>query len=180
MQSQLTSLQVLLVRVPLSAKKILRFSFSASITLPSSTSLRELCSVILGKNQAPNVFFFQKRNNFYTFSCKYCDIMKCFFFLIFFSLYIIFSLKMLILCSRFQYNRLVTGNKTSNSELKNKYRMHPKERKKERKEEREKEKKTHAFFLLLWHIVNLLFSQGRKEFTSHSTSVQCVLTYLCS
>lgn len=126
------------------------------------------------------MFFFQKRNNFYTFSCKYCDIMKCFFFLIFFSLYIIFSLKMLILRSRFQYNRLVTGNKTSNSELKNKYQMHPKERKKERKEEREKEKKPHAFFLLLWHIVNLLFSQGRKEFTSHSTSVQCVLTYLCS
>lgn len=59
MQSQLTSLQVLLVRVPLSAKKILRFIFSASITLPSSTSLRELCSVILGKNQAQmfGVFF---------------------------------------------------------------------------------------------------------------------------
>lgn len=37
MQSQLTSLQVLLVRVPLSAK-IGRFSFSASVTRQSSTT----------------------------------------------------------------------------------------------------------------------------------------------
>lgn len=128
------------------------------------------------KESGPKCFF-QKRSNFYTFSCKYCDIMKCFFFLIFFSLYIIFCLKMLILCSRFQYSRLVTGNKTSNSKLKNKYQMHPK---KEREKRREREgKKPMTFFLLLWHTVNLLPSQGRKEFISHSISVQCVLTYLC-
>lgn len=179
MQSQLTSLQVLLVRVPLSAKKILRFSFSASLTLPSSTSLRELGSVTLGKNQAPNVFvFLRKEVIFYAFSCKYCDIMKCFFFLIFFSLYITFCLKVLVLCSRFQYSTLVTGKKTSNSKLKNKYQMHPKERKKEWKKEREKEKTPWLFFLLLWH--NLLSSQSRKEFISHCMSVQHVLTNSCS
>lgn len=125
------------------------------------------------------VFVFEKRSNFYTFSCKYCDIMKCFFFLIFFSPYIIFCLKMLVLCSRFQYSRLVTGNETSNLKLKNKYQMHPKERKKDWKEEREKEKNPMTFSFFCFGIL-LIFSQSRKEFISHSISVQCVLTHLCS
>lgn len=105
--------------------------------------------------------------------------MKCFFFLIFFSLYITFCLKMLVLCSRFQYSMLVTGKKTSNSKLKNKYQMHPKERKKDWKEEREKEK-THDLIFFCFGILDLLSSQSRKEFISHCMSVQHVLTYSCS
>lgn len=144
MQSQLTSLQVLLVRVPLSAKKILRFSFSASTTAQLHQPQGAMLSYTR-KESGPKCFF-EKRCNFYTLSWKYCDIMKCFFFLIFFSLYIIFCLKMLVLRSRFQYSTLVIGNKTSNSKLKNKYQMHPKERKKERLKIRKREGKNPMTF----------------------------------
>lgn len=87
---------------------------------------------------------FEKRRNFYTFSC---EIMKCFFFLIFFSLYFIFCLKKFILCSRSRYSKLVKGNNQMPQSWQINIKCIPKkERKREKKKVRKKENADFFFF----------------------------------